>query len=41
MPGMTIARLASPAAWVHVRCVPAVAAVINHQHDNRDQEDAQ
>jgi hypothetical protein len=25
---MTIARLADPAAWVHVRCVPAVAAVL-------------
>jgi|KBSMisStaDraftv2_1062788.scaffolds.fasta_scaffold2645566_1 hypothetical protein len=28
MPGMTIARLASPAAWIHVRCVPSVARVI-------------
>jgi hypothetical protein len=26
--GMTIARLASPPAWIHVRCVPAVARVI-------------
>ncbi len=25
--GQTIARLASPPAWVHVRCVPVVAAM--------------
>jgi hypothetical protein len=27
--GQAIARLTSPAAWVHVACVPAVAAVLN------------
>jgi hypothetical protein len=26
--GQQIARLASPAAWVHVRCVPVVAAAL-------------
>ena len=26
--GMTIARLTSPPAWVHVRCVPAVARAL-------------
>jgi hypothetical protein len=26
--GQAIARLTSPAAWVHVRCVPAVAAAL-------------
>jgi hypothetical protein len=26
--GQQIARLASPPAWIHVRCVPAVARVI-------------
>ena len=26
--GMTIARLTGPPAWVHVRCVPAVAAAL-------------
>jgi hypothetical protein len=29
LPGMTIARLASPAAWIHVRCVPHVAAALS------------
>jgi hypothetical protein len=26
--GQTIARLTSPPAWVHVRCVPAVARAL-------------
>ena len=26
--GMTIARLTSPPAWVHVRCVPAVVRAL-------------
>jgi hypothetical protein len=26
--GQEIARLASPAAWLHVRCVPVVAAAL-------------
>jgi hypothetical protein len=28
LPGMAIARLADPAAWVHVWCVPVVAAAL-------------
>jgi hypothetical protein len=28
--GQTIAKLTSPPAWVHVRCVPAVAAALGH-----------
>jgi hypothetical protein len=28
LPGMTIARLTTPPAWVHVRCVPVVAAAL-------------
>jgi hypothetical protein len=33
--GMTIARLTSPPAWVHVRCVPAVAAALQAITDVR------
>jgi hypothetical protein len=29
LPGMSIARLVSPAGWVHVGCVPAVQAAID------------
>ncbi len=36
--GMTIARLTQPAAWVHVRCVPAVARVLDHQHTTEPKE---
>ncbi|MBO0813674.1 MAG: hypothetical protein J2P30_00755 [Actinobacteria bacterium] len=27
-PGMTMARLSSPGAWIHTGCVPVVAAVL-------------
>ena len=31
--GQPIARLISPAGWCHVRCVPAVAAVLGPPRD--------
>lgn len=36
--GMTIARLTSPPAWVHVRCVPAVARVLRGDSGHGEDE---
>jgi hypothetical protein len=36
---MSIARLVSPAAWVHLRCVPAVrAAALSHRETSTEEE---